>query len=403
MDAKEFLQAAQAQKEQIIAHRRSLHRNPETGSHLPKTCAYVREQLEAMGCEVRDICPGGLLATISGELPGSCFLLRADMDALAITEETDLPFKSQNGAMHACGHDMHTAMLLGAAALLQQFRSRLRGTVKLVFQPDEEGFTGAKAMLAGGVLENPAPGGALALHVHSGTPTGTVLWREDTVMAGCTVFSIEVEGIGCHGATPETGVDPINIAVHIYTALQAMLSREVPPKSPVSLTFGQFNAGHAPNVIPQTAVLRGTLRCFDQKLTETLLKRIRVLSSSIAQGFRGKARVEVHAQVPPLINDPKLTEEMVKNVRMLLGETSLFRMPEGGMGSEDFAAFSQALPCTYLLLGAGSREEDPAFGQPMHNSKVMFNEDMLPIGAALEAWCAMEWLNAHSSHPRGSL
>lgn len=398
MDTKEFLKAAQEHKAEIIAHRRALHQDPETGTRLPKTLEYVRGQLQALGCEVRDICEGGLLATITGELPGSCFLLRADMDALAITEETNLPFKSRNGAMHACGHDMHTAMLLGAAALLQQYRPQLRGTVKLVFQPDEEGFTGAKTMLAAGVLEDPAPGGALALHVHSGTPTGTVLCGENTLMAGCTVFSITAEGIGCHGATPETGVDPINIAVHIYTALQAMLSREVPPKCPVSLTFGQFNAGHAPNVIPQTAVLRGTLRCFDQKLTEKLLERIRTLSSSIAEGFQGKARVEIHAQVPPLFNDPALTEEMAGNVRALWGEASLFRIPEGGMGSEDFAVFSQALPCTYLLLGAGTKAEDPRFGQPMHSPKVVFNEDVLPIGAALEAWCAMEWLNAHPSH-----
>ena len=395
MDKNELLQAAVSLKEQIIAHRRALHQNPETGSHLPKTCAYVRAQLEAMGYEVRDIGPGGLLATVTGSLPGSCFLLRADMDALKITEETDLPFKSQNGAMHACGHDMHTAMLLGAAALLQKYRSQLRGTVKLVFQPDEEGFTGAKAMAAGGVLEDPAPGGALALHVHSGTPTGTILWREGPVMAGCTMFSIDVEGMGCHGASPETGVDPISIAVQIYTALQAMVTREVPPKSPVSLTFGQFHAGDAPNAIPQRAVLRGTLRCFDRELTKKLLHRMDALASSIAQSFRGKAKLRIDAQVPPLVNDPKLTGETVKNAQALLGETALVRIPETGMGSEDFAVFSQTLPCAYLLLGAGSREEDPAFGQPMHNSKVVFNEEILPLGAALEAYCAMEWLNSH--------
>lgn len=395
MDPKEFLNAAQEQKAAIIAHRRVLHQNPEVGTHLPHTIEYVRTQLHALGYEVRDICEGGLLATISGALPGSCFLLRADMDALVGQEETELPFRSQNKAMHACGHDMHTAMLLGAAALLQRYRTQLRGTVKLVFQPDEEGFTGAKAMLSAGVLENPAPGGALALHVHSGTPSGMVLYGENTLMAGCTVFSITAEGTGCHGAAPEAGVDPINIAAHIYSALQAMLSREIPPQSPVSLTFGQFIAGNAPNVIPQTAILRGTLRCFDPKLTENILQRIQELSSSIAKGFRGKARVEVCAQVPPLFNDPSLTAEMVASSRVLLGETSLFRIPEGGMGSEDFSVFSQALPCTYLMLGAGSREEDPRFGQPMHNPKVVFNEDVLPIGAALEAWCAVNWLDHH--------
>ena len=206
----------------LITIRRTIHSNPEVGAKLPKTKAYVIDKLKEFGYEPQEICESGVVATISGKNPGKTFLLRADMDALPVVEATECDFKSTNGSMHACGHDMHTAMLLGAAKLLRENQDDIEGTVKLVFQPDEEGFTGAKKMLAAGVLENPHVDAAMAMHVHSGTPSNMVLCGLGTSIAGCNRFRIVVKGTGCHGAMPELGVDPINIAAHIYISLQEL-------------------------------------------------------------------------------------------------------------------------------------------------------------------------------------
>ena len=353
MDIQELRREAQTMQPQLTADRRRLHRNPEAGAVLPETVAYVKGRLTEMGYHPQEL-GGGLTATVTGTDTGRCILLRADMDALRGQEQSGLSFRSENGCMHACGHDMHTAMLLGAARLLMQHRQELSGTVKLVFQPDEEGFTGAKAMLAAGVLQAPAPSEALALHVHSGTPSGTVLCGSGTFMAGCTLFRITVRGKGCHGAMPETGVDPIGIAAQIW--------------------------------------LEGTIRTFDRAVTARIMERIRQLSEGIASAFRGSAQVEELASAPPLQNDPALTEDMAALAETLLGREKVFRLKEGGMGSEDFASYTYELPCAYLLLGAGVPQEDPRYGQPMHNPKVVFNEDVLPLGAALLTAGAMHRL-----------
>ena len=332
--------------------------------------AYVKGRLTEMGYHPQEL-GGGLTATVTGTDTGRCILLRADMDALRGQEQSDLSFRSENGCMHACGHDMHTAMLLGAAQLLMQHRQELSGTVKLVFQPDEEGFTGAKSMLAAGVLQDPAPGEALA---------------------GCTLFRITVRGKGCHGAMPETGVDPIGIAAQIWLALQEITGRELPAKTPAVVTVGRFQAGQAPNIIPDEAVLEGTVRTFDRAVTARIMERIRQLSEGIASAFRGSAQMEELASAPPLQNDPALTEDMAALAETLLGREKVYRLKEGGMGSEDFASYTYELPCAYLLLGAGVPQEDPRYGQPMHNPKVVFNEDVLPLGAALLTAGAMHRL-----------
>ena len=389
--AEQLLAEARAMQAELTDDRRTLHREPEVGRSLPKTVAYVKNVLTGLGYEPKEL-GGGVVATLTGRDSGRCLLLRADMDALPQREETDLPFRAENGAMHACGHDLHAAMLLGAARLLMAHRQQLNGTVKLVFQPDEEGFTGAKGMLAAGVLKDPAPQAGLALHVHSGTPTGVVLCGRGSFMAGCTLFRVRCTGVACHGAMPETGVDPINIATHVYLALQALVSREVAAKSPAVVTVGHFQAGSAPNIIPQEAVLEGTIRTFDRTLSETLLRRIGETAQGIAAAFRGTAQVEEIASAPPLVNQPELTDWAADRAAELTGPARVVRLDEGGMGSEDFASYGYELPCAYLLLGAGSKEEDPRYGRPMHNTRVVFNEDVLPLGAALHTWCALNWL-----------
>ena len=232
--AEQVLASAERIREDIVRDRRTLHAAPEVGTDLPNTVACVKKRLLEMGYQPRELA-GGVVAEITGTETGRCLLLRADMDALRVTEQTGLDFASANGCMHACGHDMHAAMLLGAAKLLREYQGELNGTVKLVFQPDEEGFTGAKAMLSAGVLKDPAPQAGFALHVNSGTPSGLVLCGRGTFMAGCTLFRITVNGVGCHGAMPEKGVDPLNIASHIYLSLQEIISREIGAKTPAAV------------------------------------------------------------------------------------------------------------------------------------------------------------------------
>ena len=260
-------------------------------------------------------------------------------------------------------------MLLGAAQLLQEYRTQLQGTIKLVFQPDEEGFTGAKAMLSAGVLKDPAPQAGFALHVNSGTPSGLVLCGRGTFMAGCTLFRITVNGVGCHGAMPEKGVDPLNIASHIYLSLQEIISREIGAKTPAVVTIGRMTGGEAPNIIPQTAVLEGTIRSFDRDLSAQIFTRIGEIAQCTAQAFRGTAVTEEIASAPPLRNDVALTNRMADLAGALFGEKLIYRMDEGGMGSEDFASYTYDLPCAYLLIGAGTKQENPAFGEPMHNEQ----------------------------------
>ena len=389
--AKSILAEAKALQTAIINDRRHLHTAPEAGADLPNTRSYVAERLREMDYQPRELA-GGIVAEITGRPTGRCILLRADMDALRVTEQTDLPFRSENGCMHACGHDMHAAMLLGAAQLLRSHTDELNGTVKLVFQPDEEGFTGAKAMLKAGVLRDPAPQAGFALHVNSGTPSGLVLCGEGTFMAGCTLFRVTVHGTGCHGAMPETGVDPVNIAAHIYLALQELIAREIPAKSPAVVTVGRFSAGDAPNIIPSTAVLEGTIRSFDRNLSETLLRRIGEVAQGIASAFRGSAETCEIVSAPPLHNDDAMLDLSTACAQELFGDASVYRLREGGMGSEDFASYTYELPCAYLLLGAGTAQEDSRYGKPMHNPQVVFNEDILPRGAALHTLTALRYL-----------
>lgn len=364
MDTKALLVEAEALKPQLLTDRRTLHHAPEVGPSLPRTAAYVTERLTALGYTPRPLA-GGVVADITGEDTGRCVLLRADMDALRVREATGLDFQSENDAMHACGHDMHAAMLLGAAALLKRHQADLKGTVRLVFQPDEEGFTGAKSMLAAGVLKDaPTPKAALALHVNSGTPSGMVLCGRGTFMAGCTLFRISVRGTGCHGDMPETGVDPINIAAHIYLALQALTAREISAKEPAVVTIGHFQGGQAPNIIPEEAVMEGTIRTFDRELTARIMERIRVIAENTAAAFRGSATVEEIASAPPLVNDPALMEQVSGWAEELAGKEKVYRLDQGGMGSEDFASFTYELPCAYLPAGG----RNAAGGSPLRQA-----------------------------------
>ena len=390
-----FMEQAKLIKEDMIVYRRTIHSNPEVGSKLPETKAYVIDKLIKFGYDPKEICESGIVATIKGDKPGKTFLLRADMDALPMKEDTECDFKSTNGCMHSCGHDMHTAMLLGAAKLLKQNQDQIEGTVKLVFQPDEEGFTGAKKMIQAGVLENPKVDAAMAMHVHSGTPSNIILCGLGTSIAGCNRFRIIVKGSGCHGAMPETGVDPINIAAHIYLSLQEIISREISATKPAVVTIGKFVGGDAPNIIPGEVVMEGTIRTLDKEVGEYVFKRMGEIVTSTAKMFRGEAELIELSSVPPLANDKDLANEVTGYVKDIVGEQGVFLFEGGGMGSEDFASYSYEVPSLYLILGAGAKNENPLYGEPMHNTKVVFNEDVLVTGAAIHTYGAINWLKNH--------
>ena len=390
---KEIINEARELKEELINIRRTIHESPEVGSSLPNTKAFVMNKLKEYGYEPKEICESGIVATIEGSKKGKTFLLRADMDALPVNEETTCEFKSTNGCMHACGHDMHTTMLLGAAKLLKENQSKINGTVKLVFQPDEEGFTGAKKMIKAGVLKDPDVDAAMAMHVHSGTPSNVLLCGLGTTIAGCNKFKIVVKGSGCHGAMPHLGVDPINIAVHIYLSLQEIISREISAtEEPAVLTIGKFAAGDAPNVIPNEVVMEGTLRSLNKELSERIFKRMNDIVVSTAKMFRGEGELIELASAPPLSNDINLAKEVTSYIKDLLGEKSVILFEKGGMGSEDFASYSYEVPSVYVMLGAGTKDENPLYGEAMHNPKVVFNEDILVTGAAIHAYSAIMWL-----------
>ena len=389
------MKQAQSIKDDLIEYRRTIHSNPEVGDKLPKTKAYVMDKLREFGYEPVEICESGIVATIEGSKPGKTFLLRADMDALPMEEATSCEFKSTNGAMHSCGHDMHTAMLLGGARLLRENQDQIEGTVKLVFQPNEEGFKGAKNMIKAGVLENPKVDAAMAMHVHSGTPSNLILCGLGTSIGGCYRFRIVVKGTGCHGAMPELGVDPINIANHIYLNLQTIIEREISATKAAVITIGKFAGGDAANIIPAEVIMEGTVRFLDKEIGDFIVKRMEDIVTSTAKTFRGEAQLIELSSVPPLTNDDDLAKEVTGYMKDLVGEKAVILFEGGGMGSEDFASYSYEVPSLYVMLGAGIKQENPLYGEPMHNEKVVFNEDILPTGAAMHAYSAIMWLKNH--------
>lgn len=382
-----FQQEAAMLQERLVQWRRALHQMPETGIGLPRTMAYIRQQLEEMGISCRvyeDI--SCIEATIGSG--GKCFLLRSDVDALPVEEETDLPFRSDNGCMHGCGHDLHGTILLGAARLLKAHESQLKGTVKLLFQSGEEVFLGAKSAIAAGVLENPNVDAALAMHVIAMMPVGVLMTGKEA-MSSVNGFKITLIGHGGHGSMPELAVDPINAAVQVYLALQSLIAREIGGSEEAVLTIGQFTAGEASNIIPERAVLQGTLRTFREDVRQRLLKRIREVVSGVAMTYRCQAEYEELFSCSSVITDDALTAGVEKSIRKIVPQFHILGGAHG-MGSEDFAEITQKVPSAYYMLGAGPAEESKRLGQ--HNPKVEFNEAVLSLGAAIYAQAAADWL-----------
>ena len=377
-------------KDETIANRRHIHKNAETGLDLPKTKAYVMEKLTEYGLEPKD-CGYGVTATLGKG--GKVLLLRADMDALPMPEESGEEFACPTGKeAHACGHDFHAAMLLTAAKMLKEKEDTLEGTIKFMFQPAEETFEGSKNMIENGILENPPVDAALAYHVSPGKmPIGLFMYNDkDTMMYSVDGFKITIHGKGSHGAYPHVGVDPINIGVHIHLALQELIARESDPTHSCVLTIGQFAGGTAANIIPETAVLRGTIRTNKPEARELLVRRMKEVAEKTAAVYNGTVDIEMISEVPPLICNPKLTDEVVGYMQEL-GIPGLTPYPGiSASASEDFAVIAEKVPSTFMYLSAGYLDERGQY--PAHHPKAQFNEDVCPIGAACLAHCASQWL-----------
>ncbi|MBO4997057.1 MAG: amidohydrolase [Lachnospira sp.] len=388
----DFYKRALELSEETVTHRRWLHTNAEVGLKMPKGQAYVMEQLKDSGLEPHP-CGHGVTAELGRE-GGRTILIRADMDALPMPEESGESFSCPTGTeAHTCGHDFHAAMLLTAAKILKENEDKLSGRVRFMFQPAEETFEGAKDMMTNGVLEG--VDAALAYHVGPGRmPVGLFMYNSGgTMMYSVDGFRITIHGRGAHGAYPHDSVDPINIGVHIYLAMEALIAREADPSKACVLTIGNFSAGSAPNIIPDTAVLQGTLRTNDSASREKLVRRLKEIAQKTAQVYGGTAVIEMVSEVPPLICDSAMTDEIVGYMEEL-AIPGLTPVPDTtASASEDFATIAEKVPSVFMYLSAGYMDERGDV--PAHNPKVRFNEDVCPIGSACLAHCAVRWLEEH--------
>ncbi|MBA2440905.1 MAG: amidohydrolase [Rubrobacter sp.] len=372
--------------EEIVGLRREIHAEPELGFGTEKTAQKVLAALDGLPLEVETgVAENGVVALLRGTGDGPTVGLRADMDALPIHEETSLPFASgAPGKMHACGHDGHTSMLVGAARALCGMRERLHGNVKFIFQPAEEGGGGGKVMVDEGVAGD--LDSIFALHLWPGLPLGTAAARPGLMMAAADSFEMEVRGSGGHGAMPHLTADAVVISAHVVTALQTLVSRETSPTDPAVLTVGMIGAGSAFNIIPETARLSGTVRTFDPGLRERMPERMLELAQGVARGMRGDADLDYRFSYPVTSNDPEAARRALAVAAELFGGESVTEPENPSMGGEDFAFFLQEVPGAYVWLGIGEDAPNlhtPAFG---------FDEEILPRGAALLTALALDSL-----------
>jgi len=386
----------------LISWRRHLHQNPEISMELPETTSFVMSKLREMGYEPKEICKSGVLAIAGGKKEGRTFLIRGDMDALPMAEETGLEFESKNGYMHACGHDLHTSMMLGAAKLLKENEDEIEGTVKLMFQPAEENLKGAKAMIEAGILENPKVDAAMMIHVFADIPfdVGTVMFPGGgPVGTTSDWFYIDIKGKGGHGSTPHLTHDPLTAAAQLHSALSQIIARETDPAKMAVVTVGEMHGGTTANIIPDTAYLQGTIRTFDNELREFVRKRLVEISKSVCASFRCEASVRLFNECPMVFNDKELNKELAEyNIDMLGADVVLDYESMNGEthkmnGSEDFAYLGEHVPIVLVKLIAQGNEGAVNF--PHHHPNVIFDESVLATGAAVYANSAIQWLKNH--------
>ncbi len=384
--------AAQAELAGAIRMRRQLHENPELGLVLPKT---QRAVLDALGDLDVEIATGGatsaVVATLRGARPGPTILLRADMDALPMTEETGLPFASQHeGRMHACGHDAHVAMLAGAARLLARRRDTFAGTVKLLFQPGEEGHGGARVLIGEGLLDaEPRVDAAFAIHVDSSLPRGRVATRPGPILAAADLISIDVTGRGGHASMPHLAADPIPVACEIVMALQSFVTRRIDAFDPVVITITRIQAGSAGNVIPPTASLLGTIRSVSEQAREMAGEGVRRVAEGVAAAHGLEAKVHVVPGYPVTVNHDAFAAFARGVATEVVGSDAIVDMRAPIMGAEDFSYVLQRVPGAMVFLGVRP-PEGPS--EPLHSSRMRIDEEAMATGIALHAAVALRWL-----------
>lgn len=380
---KEILMNAKELKESLIKDRRTIHQNPEIGFELPKTTSYVMERLRTLGYEPKEISKSAVVATIG--TGSKTLLLRCDMDALPVKEITDAPYKSINDNSHVCGHDMHTAMMLGVAAMLKKYEGELKGTVKLIFQPAEEFGLGAKAMIEAGVLEG--VDAAMALHIMPDLEPGKLIYTKGTCTAAMDSFIIEVQGKGAHSSTPQLGIDPLIIVNTIYTLLNTLIGREVDPFETATLTVGRMGGGTMCNIIPDTAILEGSLRCFNPQVRDHVIKRVYEIIDTITILMRGSYEIKSQVATPATKNNPELCDTLHKYIAEVLGEDNVVIQSKPFTGTEDMAYISERVPTMLAWLGAGYEGN-----YALHNPKVFLDEEAMPYGVAVFVNSAIQWL-----------
>ena len=395
----------------MVEWRRDIHQNPELSGQEVRTAQLIADHLHALGLEVRTGVGGhGVVGLLKGARPGKVVALRADIDALPVAETTGLPFASkarqlnmgvESPVMHACGHDGHTAMLMGVAEVLAGMREQIPGTVKFIFQPAEEGTSavpapgtswGAKAMVEDGALENPRPDAAFALHIIPNIPSGTIGYRSGPLFASGDTVRIKINGKQTHGAFPWNGVDPIVTAAQVITALQTVVSRQLNiSKEPAVLSIGQINGGNRENIVPESVEMVGTLRAFDEAMRADAKARITRTAESIAAASGATAEVSFGPSAYPVTNNPEaLTEMMVPILKKVTGGKAT-QTPKF-MASEDFSEFQKLVPGMYIVLGATPKGKTPATAAPNHNPAFDFDEGAMPVGAKTLAAMTLEYL-----------
>jgi hippurate hydrolase len=390
-----LLGAARSLQPRAVALRRALHRRPEVGLDLPHTRDALLADLADLPLRLhlgRGL--SSVVGVLEGARPGRTVLLRADMDALPLHEDVAVPFRSEvDGVMHACGHDLHVAMLAAAARLLCGRRDQLAGRVVLMFQPGEEGFHGARHMIEEELLERRGPGGrpdaAYALHVSATMPSGEVHTRPGPIMAAADVVRVTVTGRGGHASAPHHAVDPVPAAAAMVGALQTMITRKVDTHDPTVLTVSRISAGTTDNVIPETAELEGTLRTMSESVRRAVRAEIERVCTHTALAHDCTARVAIEPGYPVTVNDPAATTRLSEVARRLLGDARVGTLPTPIMGAEDFAYVLERVPGALAFLGACPPGASPHDTPPNHSNRVRFDESVLPAGAALYAALAL--------------
>lgn len=388
---KDFYQEAKELFEYTQMLRRDFHRHPELGFKEVRTAGVVARELSQMGLEVSTgVAETGVVALLEGKLPGPVVLLRFDMDALPVQEETGAEYASMSaGIMHACGHDGHVAVGMTVARMLNDIRQDLHGTVKFVFQPAEEGLGGAKRMIESGVLVNPEPMHTLALHLWNEMPVGNAAFVPGPVLAGAGFFTIKLVGRGGHGATPQQTVDPIVAASQLISALQTVVARNISPLKSAVLSVTYVRAGETYNVIPPAAELRGTLRYFDPDVKQKLTERLEQIVTSIASAFNCQSSVEFVDLTPAVVNDPEVTKRLEGLAKMVIPSLKI-NSSYRTMVSEDMALMMEKVPGCYFLVGAANPEKGLNYGH--HHPKFDFDETALVNAASLMASAAVDLL-----------